>query len=442
MKTKYTMIWIFCIVFFLPWLTPETKAEETESTVTIETDDLNVRSGPGLHHRIVTTLEKGTKYPFIQREKDWIQIQLTNEKKGWVADYLVTVQNEKEAVQPRTANEKKLNRSIGLITGDAVNVRKEPSLSGDIIGKMNSGVEVKVLEVEIDWVKIDFEEGIGWISAQFIDLKKAQSASEQNDAPIRETTVSILHNGTNIRKSPNTQAMILERAKEGDTYTAIQLKDDWYQIKLDNEEMGYVASWIVTELDPDINRKEDKKNGSHSLKNKTIVIDPGHGGVDGGTVGKNGTLEKRLTLETAKKLFVKLEQAGANVILTRNTDLYLPLTSRVVTGYYRNADAFISLHYDNSKDKDVHGLTTYFYHPWQKELAVELHSAAVERTKQNDRGVRFGDYYVIRENNKKAVLIELGYLSNPAEELLVRSDEYQNSAATGIYEGLGRFFHN
>ena len=138
----------------------------------------------------------------------------------------------------------------------------------------------------------------------------------------------------------------------------------------------------------------------------------------------------------------KLEQAGANVILTRNTDLYLPLTSRVVTEYYRNADAFISLHYDNSKDKDVHGLTTYFFHPWQKELAVELHSAAMERTKQKDRGVRFGDYYVIRENNKKAVLIELGYLSNPAEELLVRSDEYQNSAATGIYEGLGRFFHN
>ena len=68
--------------------------------------------------------------------------------------------------------------------------------------------------------------------------------------------------------------MILERANEGDTYTAIQLKDGWYQIKLDNEEMGYVASWIVTELDPDINRKEDKNSDSHSLKNKTIVIDP------------------------------------------------------------------------------------------------------------------------------------------------------------------------
>ena len=57
-----------------------------------------------------------------------------------------------------------------------------------------------------------------------------------------------------------------------------------------------------------------------------------------------------------------------------------------------------------------------------------------------DRGVRLGDYYVIRENNKKAVLIELGYLSNPTEELLVTSDQYQESAATGIYEGLARYF--
>ncbi|MBB6445913.1 N-acetylmuramoyl-L-alanine amidase [Bacillus benzoevorans] len=359
MKTKSAMKWLFCIVFLLPWITPETKAKEPESTVTVETDDLNVRSGPGMHHDIVTTLAKGKKYPFIQREKDWIQIQLPDEKKGWVADFLVTV----------------------------------------------------------------------------------NPADDGSEKKFTHTTLSILHNGTNIRQSPSTQAMIVERSNEGDTYEAVQLKDSWYQIKLSNGESGYVASWIVSEISADSRTKKEQQDSRVSLKNKTIVIDPGHGGEDGGTVGKYGTLEKRLTLETAKQLSRKLEEAGANVILTRNGDLYLPLTSRVETGYYRNADAFISIHYDNSKDKSVRGLTTYFYHSWQKELAVELHSAAVDQTKQENRGVRFGDYYVIRENNKKAVLIELGYLSNPAEELLVRSDEYQKSAATGIYEGLGRYFN-
>lgn len=357
------MIWIFCIVFFFPWGVPAAEAEETVGTVTVETEDLNVRSGPGLHYDIVSTLNKGEQYRMIEKEKDWIQIQLKDEKMGWVADYLVTVDREDN--------------------------------------------------------------------------------DDDSSTTFHPATLRILHNGTNIRQDPSTQAIILERANEGDMYEAIQLKDDWYQIKLSNGDTGYVASWIVSEIDTNSstgreqwNRRED------SLKNKTIVIDPGHGGEDGGTVGRNGTLEKRLTLQTATYLSEKLKSAGANVIVTRDSDLFLSLTSRVETGYDKNADAFISLHYDSSKDHSVRGLTTYFYHSWQKELAVELHAAAVDQTMQEDRGVRFGDYYVIRENNKKAVLIELGYLSNPTEELLVRSDEYQKSAATGIYEGLERYFND
>lgn len=361
MKTRNSIICILFISFLLPWYPSETSAEEIIRSVTVGTDDLNVRSGPGLNYEIVTTLDKGEKYPLISREKDWIQIQLTDNKKGWVAEYLVTINSE---------------------DGNSAN-------------------------------------------------------------QLSHTTLRILHNGTNIRQSPSTQAVILERANEGDTYEAIHLKNEWYEIKLSNGETGYVASWIVTEINMESNtKKEQLRNGnSQLLENKTIVIDPGHGGEDGGTVGKFGTLEKRLTLQTALYLSEKLKAAGANAVLTRDSDFFLSLTSRTATAHYKNADAFVSLHYDSSKDKKVRGLTTYFYHPWQKELAVELHSAAVEQTKQEDRGVRFGDYYVIRENKKKAVLIELGYLSNPSEELLVRSDEYQKSAATGIFEGLNRYFN-
>lgn len=354
------VIWFFCIVFFFPWGLPAAEAEEPMGTVTVETEDLNVRSGPGLHYDIVSTLNKGEQYRMIEKEKDWIQIQLKDEKLGWVADYLVTIDRE----------------------------------------------------------------------------------ADESTTTFNPATLRILHNGTNIRQNPSTQDVILERANEGDTYEAIQLKDDWYQIKLSNGDTGYVASWIVSEIGSDSSTRREQRARRDSLKRKTIVIDPGHGGEDGGTVGKNGTLEKRLTLQTATYLREKLESAGANVIVTRDNDFYLTLTSRVETGYDKNADAFISLHFDSSKDHSVRGLTTYFYHSWQKELAVELHAAAVDQTKQEDRGVRFGDYYVIRENNKKAVLIELGYLSNPSEELLVRSDEYQKSAATGIYEGLERYFNH
>ena len=69
----------------------------------------------------------------------------------------------------------------------------------------------------------------------------------------------------------------------------------------------------------------------------------------------------------------------------------------------QNADAFISIHYDSIKDPSVRGLSTYFYHPWQKKLAVNIHSAVIDQTNMEDRGARFGDYYVIRENNRNAV---------------------------------------
>ena len=177
-----------------------------------------------------------------------------------------------------------------------------------------------------------------------------------------------------------------------------------------------------------------------SLKNKKIVIDPGHGGKDNGTTGYNGTLEKRITLKTAINLYHILKEAGADVTLTRTQDDFISLPSRTNTADIQNADAFISIHYDSIKDPSVRGLSTFFYHPWQKKLAVNIHSAVIDQTNMEDRGARFGDYYVIRENNKNAVLIELGFLSNPSEELLVTTDQYQDSAATGIYEGLARYF--
>ena len=147
-----------------------------------------------------------------------------------------------------------------------------------------------------------------------------------------------------------------------------------------------------------------------------------------------------MTLETAGYLFNKLKAAGADVTLTRQRDEYLSLSSRVDIASYRDADAFISIHYDSTKNNSVRGLTTYYYHPWQKELAVNIHSAVIGQTNMKDRGARFGDYYVIRENSQTAILIELGFLSNPSEELHVTSNQYQQSAATGIYEGLARYF--
>lgn len=136
----------------------------------------------------------------------------------------------------------------------------------------------------------------------------------------------------------------------------------------------------------------------------------------------------------------KLKAAGAKVFLTRTNDTYVSLSSRVSTAVYKHADAFVSLHYDSSLDRSTRGMTGYYYHADQKQLAESLYSGVIFDTKLENRGVRVGDYYVIRENSQPAVLIELGYLSNPEEEMILDSVGYQENAATGIYDGLAHYF--
>lgn len=85
-------------------------------------------------------------------------------------------------------------------------------------------------------------------------------------------------------------------------------------------------------------------------------------------------------------------------------------------------------------------MTGYYYHPYQKELADYLYHSTNEHTRLKSRGVRQGDYHVIRENNQKSVLMELGYISNPEEAMTLNSSQFQENAATGLYNGLARFF--
>ncbi|WP_071395875.1 N-acetylmuramoyl-L-alanine amidase [Bacillus tuaregi] len=445
MQTKRKLIILICIALCLPWLQSIAKAEAAATTITISTDDLNVRSGPGLEYNVISTLAKGKVYSVLQEEGEWIQIQLTNDTKGWVANYLVT-KNDKEESSITPEKKKEDSAKTGLITVNSLNFRVSPALDAAIIGKLDQGTIVEIRSERNDWVEIQFAGQIGWVSEDYVQFTEIEQKehTESNNVELEATALTILHNGTNIRKNPNTQSTILERANKGDTFNVKGFANDWYEIQLTDGQVGYVASWVVKPqnevVTEPISNEPANQDWAHYLKNKKIVIDPGHGGRDNGTTGTRGTLEKELTLETARNLYEKLKAAGADVTLTRQRDKYLNLPYRVNVAYEQNADAFISIHYDSSKDHSVRGLTTYYYYPWQKELAVNIHSALIEETDMKDRGSRFGDYYVIRENNKKAVLIELGYLSNPTEELHVQSNQYQESAATGIFEGLARYF--
>ncbi|NOU72702.1 N-acetylmuramoyl-L-alanine amidase [Paenibacillus sp. LMG 31458] len=174
------------------------------------------------------------------------------------------------------------------------------------------------------------------------------------------------------------------------------------------------------------------------LEGKTIVIDAGHGGKDVGATGQTGIHEKDLTVQTALNIKQELaEKTGANIVLTREQDEFLTLAERVEIAENHAADLFISIHFDAFTSNDVAGITTYYNKPADRQLATMIHDKIFEQNiDTRDRGVSQGDYFVLRENKNPSLLLELGYISNQADEQRIQTQDFQNKAAAAITEGI------
>ncbi len=430
---------------------PSSNVEEPTTQNTsgiVSVSSLNVRSEPSLNARIVGALHKGDKVSILTSSSGWAQIQFGSQK-AWVSNRYIesmkeTVSEEVSESENETGiieNEK--SSLTGTITVYSLNVRDQNSLNGKVIGKVSKGEQYPILNEQSNWYQIQLSNNKkGWVASWYVE--KTISAPEQT-TPAQNGKITILYNGTNIRSQSNVQSAIVLRALSGQTFPISKTVGDWYEIVLDNGTKAYVAGWIVSSsttstTKPQQPTQNPNKNGT--LKGKTIVIDPGHGGRDNGTTGVRGTFEKLLTMKTSELLYEKLRNAGANVILTRQDDRYISLQSRVALSHYYKADAFVSVHFDSYQNSSVMGHTTYYYHNYQKELAVTINKQLSNRLNLRDRGTQVGNYHVVRENKNPAVLLELGFLSNPTEEATVNTSYFQDMAANSIYQGLSDYFSN
>jgi N-acetylmuramoyl-L-alanine amidase len=199
--------------------------------------------------------------------------------------------------------------------------------------------------------------------------------------------------------------------------------------------------------------------------NRVIVIDPGHGGANTGTHSVlDGRFEKEFTLDWAKRIKPLLEQEGWTVFLTRDSDVYVTNSDRVVFANSHHADLFVSLHFNSgAPDTKQNGLETYCFTPtgmpstltrgyednWSEnlpnnafdaqnlQLAVKMHSALVHAIGMEDRGVRRARFIeVLRGQECPAILIEGGYLSNPAEARKIESADYRQKLAEAFATAL------
>lgn len=194
----------------------------------------------------------------------------------------------------------------------------------------------------------------------------------------------------------------------------------------------------------------------HTLRR--IIIDPGHGGFDRGAAGKR-IVEKTVVLKIARRVAEILKRCGYACFLTRRSDYLVPLNQRCIIANRNKGDLFVSLHCNASKDKRATGIETYCLTPAgasstnQKKilyttfkgnamnsnnflLAYEIQRALLQRTKGHDRGVRHSRFAVLRNLNMPGVLVEMGFVSNDAEERKLATPLYQEQIARAIAVGI------
>ncbi|HEY4600754.1 MAG TPA: N-acetylmuramoyl-L-alanine amidase [Cerasibacillus sp.] len=293
-----------------------------------------------------------------------------------------------------------------------LNMRTQPSEEAEIVGQLGFGSELMIFEKIDGWVKTFFNGQPVWVSGKFIE-----------------------------RIETNTQHEATETNHHSES------EDEGFETEVENHDP------IVNEFIPEqedtgvqivkprpVQLSKDTLTTETSLDKLHIVIDAGHGGKDVGAT-HDSILEKDLTLKSALQVAHHLENAGAHVTLTRTNDHFLTLEDRVNLGRQRKADAFISLHFDAYTDSRVKGLSTYYSDRKSEKLAHTIQRHLIKQTGMNNRGVKHDHFYVLRENNQKAILIELGFLTNPDDFRLIQTNDYKRKVAEAIVQGLNQYFY-
>jgi N-acetylmuramoyl-L-alanine amidase len=248
-----------------------------------------------------------------------------------------------------------------------------------------------------------------------------------------------------------------------------------------------LASNRATDLD--IHEAKPTARGDRSLiralglKIGRIVIDPGHGGHDTGTIGPNGLQEKDLVLEVGRRLGKLLEtRLGAEVVYTRKNDTFIPLETRTAIANQQRADLFISIHANSSQDPAARGVETYYLNftssPEALEVAARENAVSeksiyelqdlvkkialkekIEESREfagdvqeslhgglaakspaiRDRGVKKAPFIVLIGANMPSILAEISFVSNPTDEHRLETSEYRQKIAESLYHGIAKY---
>ena len=255
------------------WMVKSIPTAAAQKKITSKVTNLNIRSGPSQTFPVVANINPGQAYPVLQKSGEWVQIQLSGDKKGWAAGWLVaesggtaTTPAKAPVTAPTTPSQAPTQTpatSPVLVTqqGGTVTVNHspyiypEPNSSLTAIGQLSPGMTVKQLSEQSGWIKIDIDGVIGWISK----TEKApppltvtpQSPSQTappttspsaNDGIGKATVTSSM---VNLRSQPTTDSELISTLAQGTSLTLLEQQGDWYRVKTSEGNEGWVAGWLI-----------------------------------------------------------------------------------------------------------------------------------------------------------------------------------------------------
>ncbi|MBY7144914.1 N-acetylmuramoyl-L-alanine amidase [Virgibacillus sp. NKC19-3] len=334
------------------------------------------------------------------------------------------------------------------VSTTVLNVRSAPADGAEIVDVLTKGDTIVAFQERYGWVQTYYGGNEAWVAKHHLIPANSSVESETSASENTADTITVIANNVQVRSGPGTNHSVIASASSGDTYNTIETAGDWHKVSLANGATGWIAAWL-TDAATSSNESEAAVPANHesaekssgSLEGYTIVLDPGHGGKDPGTIGLNNIYEKDLAMSTAETVEAQLADAGANVTMTRTDDNFIPLEKRAQISNESQADAFISLHYDSFPIQSVNGVTTYFHsNGADRHFAEEIQASLASTVNLQGRGAMQANYSVLRNNNAPSVVTELGFLTNQSDLATVQTADYQNNVAQAIENGLKNYF--
>ncbi len=398
--------------------------------VKVTTEGLNIRKSKDSSSstNIVGKVNTGGKLSVYAVEGNWLKVTY----KGAFAyvfkqytEFLDADGNELGAVEKE------------VTTNGAVNLYVKPTSSAKVISSVKANEKLPVYKTIGGYYLTQVNGLPGYIVANSTTDAAGEVKPNPDPTPppasgdvLGKVTVANL----NVRSQGNSTSPVLFKLNKGEYVQVNSINGYWAEITY-NGQTGYVHKSYLKLLN----------QTAKPLQNRIIILDPGHGGKDPGTV-KGSVSEKSITLKVSTQVKQLLENAGAKVYMTRTGDTYPSLQDRVDFTQANYGEIFVSVHVNSAANASAQGTETYYaistgdMYQEDIDLATFVNNQIVNNLNMKNRGVKQEQYYVIRNMVIPSILVELGFLTNTEDHNKMTNDQYVKLFAESIYNGILQYY--